>query len=220
MSPPSSTQTTRNEEPCKAGAIRPVQGKVRELRTAKGWTQEELARRVGCMPRTIQRIEAGECALLVTLSEVATALKMEVAILLPAPPPPKRHGDIELSLTLKIDPEALDQCGQLLDIVAAVMKLAKSTDIDVENVGSSIGISIPTDVARLFVVLMEQRVRDGKHVSRWHLEHEPHIFANLFESDPLNYIEAINMPQDMAWALFGHSVRTTIVLEERMLPRR
>jgi len=36
--------------------------KVRELRLARGWSQEQLAKVAGLSPRTIQRLEAGEGA--------------------------------------------------------------------------------------------------------------------------------------------------------------
>lgn len=59
------------------------QNKIREARKAKGWTQQELAERIGTTQQTIQRYEAGtrnlKASLLAQLSEV---LDVTVAYLL------------------------------------------------------------------------------------------------------------------------------------------
>ena len=155
------------------------------------------------MPRTVQRLEAGECALRVTLKDVAEALKIDVSLLIPASPPlqeaPRdRRDDIELTLQLKIGPEALDQCGQLLDVVAAVMKLGRSDDVEVTKVGAGITISVPDDVARRFIVMMEDRVRKGEHVSSRMHRFPDYDIEQKMERDPLNLIDAIDIPEKLA----------------------
>jgi transcriptional regulator with XRE-family HTH domain len=50
--------------------------KVRQLRSRKGWTQEDLARRTGCSKKTIENAEAGRPVLLYTVSCIAQALQM------------------------------------------------------------------------------------------------------------------------------------------------
>ncbi|WGY02083.1 helix-turn-helix transcriptional regulator [Nocardioides sp. QY071] len=52
--------------------------RIRDLRTARGWSQERLAEASGVAVRTIQRLEAGNDASLETLSLVATALEVSV----------------------------------------------------------------------------------------------------------------------------------------------
>lgn len=52
--------------------------RIIELRQAKGWTQERLARESGIGLRTVQRLEAGEDASVETLSLVADALRVAV----------------------------------------------------------------------------------------------------------------------------------------------
>ncbi|GAA4083879.1 helix-turn-helix transcriptional regulator [Nocardioides kongjuensis] len=52
--------------------------RIRDLRTARGWSQERLAEASGVAVRTIQRLEAGNDASLETLSLVATALEVPV----------------------------------------------------------------------------------------------------------------------------------------------
>jgi len=67
--------------------------RVHELRVARGWSQEQLAKVAGLSPRTVQRLEAGEGAALDTLQAIAGAFDIEVSEVLaaekPLPPPPK-----------------------------------------------------------------------------------------------------------------------------------
>ena len=51
---------------------------IGQLRKARGWTQERLARRSGVAVRTIQRLEAGKGAGLETISLIADALEVPV----------------------------------------------------------------------------------------------------------------------------------------------
>jgi transcriptional regulator with XRE-family HTH domain len=51
--------------------------KVRQLRSRKGWTQEDLARRTGCSKKTIENAEAGRPVLLYTVTCLAEALQLE-----------------------------------------------------------------------------------------------------------------------------------------------
>jgi transcriptional regulator with XRE-family HTH domain len=46
---------------------------VRHLRQERGWTQEQLARKVGCVKKTIENAEAGKPLLFRTLHEIARA---------------------------------------------------------------------------------------------------------------------------------------------------
>ncbi|TNC47365.1 helix-turn-helix domain-containing protein [Mumia zhuanghuii] len=52
--------------------------RIKDLRTARGWSQERLAEVSGVAVRTIQRLEAGNDASLETLSMVANALEVPV----------------------------------------------------------------------------------------------------------------------------------------------
>jgi tetratricopeptide (TPR) repeat protein/transcriptional regulator with XRE-family HTH domain len=47
---------------------------LKRAREAKCWSQKELANKIGCNPRNVERAEAGERILLKTLQEIATAL--------------------------------------------------------------------------------------------------------------------------------------------------
>ena len=52
---------------------------VKRLRNTRGWTQEELATRLGCARNTIARIETGNRRPSLTLLEqLARALKVDV----------------------------------------------------------------------------------------------------------------------------------------------
>jgi transcriptional regulator with XRE-family HTH domain len=51
---------------------------VRRFRNAKGWTQEELADRVGLSVRYVGQIERGQASMSITvLGRIASALKVE-----------------------------------------------------------------------------------------------------------------------------------------------
>jgi transcriptional regulator with XRE-family HTH domain len=60
---------------------------VRRLRTARGWTQEDLAERVGLSARYVGQIERAQASMTVTvLGRVADALKVDAAELVEAVP--------------------------------------------------------------------------------------------------------------------------------------
>lgn len=52
--------------------------KIKELRVARAWSQEQLAELAGISARTVQRIENGEQASLETLSALAAVLEVKV----------------------------------------------------------------------------------------------------------------------------------------------
>jgi transcriptional regulator with XRE-family HTH domain len=57
--------------------------RIRELRTARGWTQEEAAEAAGLVVRHYQKVEAGEVNLTIrTIVRLANAFKLEPASLL------------------------------------------------------------------------------------------------------------------------------------------
>jgi diguanylate cyclase (GGDEF)-like protein len=72
--------------PLTANTLLPNANRVRELRQEQGWTQEDLADRVGCSKRTVENIEAGKRVLRQTLKEVAQALRVQVEAITQQPP--------------------------------------------------------------------------------------------------------------------------------------
>ena len=50
---------------------------IQELRTARGWSQEELARRAIVSFRTVNRLERGEIVSVLTLRRVCAALGVD-----------------------------------------------------------------------------------------------------------------------------------------------
>jgi len=60
--------------------------KVKTLRTARAWSQEQPAEIAGVNVRTMQRVERGEGASCETLKALANAFDMDVSALLAAPP--------------------------------------------------------------------------------------------------------------------------------------
>jgi transcriptional regulator with XRE-family HTH domain len=67
--------------------------KVRQLRSRKGWTQEDLARHTGCSKKTIENAEAGRPVLLYTVSCLAQAFQLERHELLLAQTAPPQRPD-------------------------------------------------------------------------------------------------------------------------------
>jgi transcriptional regulator with XRE-family HTH domain len=59
-----------------------LKDKVRERREAKGWSQSELARRVGVKPQTIQSIEAGKTQKPANIVKIAEALSVTAEFLM------------------------------------------------------------------------------------------------------------------------------------------
>ncbi len=56
---------------------------LRRLRVRLGWTQEDLAARVGCDSRTIQRAEQGHGIRLRTAREISQALEVDLPTIMP-----------------------------------------------------------------------------------------------------------------------------------------
>lgn len=62
------------------GTVQPRSDAIRRLRQARGWTQEDLAHKVGCSKRTIENLEAGKAARVRTLAEIAAAFGSDVKV--------------------------------------------------------------------------------------------------------------------------------------------
>jgi transcriptional regulator with XRE-family HTH domain len=78
-----------------ADGLKELGRRVRELRHARGWTQTELAARVGVKQSAIGKIERGESDIPVTtLTRLAEALGVSPGSLLRKPPRhPGRKGE-------------------------------------------------------------------------------------------------------------------------------
>ncbi|MCY4440427.1 MAG: helix-turn-helix transcriptional regulator [Deltaproteobacteria bacterium] len=71
---------------------------LRRLRMRLGWTQEDLATRVGCDSRTIQRAEQGQGIRLRTAKEISQALDVD----LPTIMPPESRDDDQAAVTSNV----------------------------------------------------------------------------------------------------------------------
>ncbi|MDE0032818.1 MAG: helix-turn-helix transcriptional regulator [Deltaproteobacteria bacterium] len=56
---------------------------LRRLRMGRGWTQEDLAAKVGCDSRTVQRAEQGQGIRLRTAKEISQALGVDLPTIMP-----------------------------------------------------------------------------------------------------------------------------------------
>ncbi len=69
---------TRSHHPLSRAAGRLLGTRIREARTARGWTQRELAERVGTTPATIGKVERGDLT-------VGVGLAFDAAVLVGVP---------------------------------------------------------------------------------------------------------------------------------------
>jgi transcriptional regulator with XRE-family HTH domain len=65
--------------------IRSVGRRIAELRRAKGWTQAELAERLGVSIKWVSRVENGENLTLATLAKIGRVFGVRAAELLERP---------------------------------------------------------------------------------------------------------------------------------------
>jgi transcriptional regulator with XRE-family HTH domain len=113
-----------------AEAVRQRVGRnVRRLRDLKGWTQDELAEKVGNTNRHVGQIERGEVNVTIDyLAKIAESLSTDVAALFfndtPAPDDPP--GAIAIFVT----PDELTLCTRLRGVLARVEDLARPTTPD------------------------------------------------------------------------------------------
>ncbi|MGL6020439.1 MAG: helix-turn-helix domain-containing protein [Gibbsiella quercinecans] len=80
---------------------------IRELRLAKGWSQEQLATIAGLSTRTIQRIENDHQASLETLGAIAAALGVQVCDLTRQAPEQTACSTAELAARRRVEDEGL-----------------------------------------------------------------------------------------------------------------
>jgi len=69
---------SRSYHPVSRAAGRLLGARIREARTARGWTQRELAERVGTTPATISKVERGDLT-------VGVGLAFDAAVLVGVP---------------------------------------------------------------------------------------------------------------------------------------
>ncbi|MBM7060061.1 helix-turn-helix domain-containing protein [Pseudomonas sp. UL073] len=82
--------------------------RIRELRLARGWSQEQLAELTGLSVRTIQRLEGGQSAGLETLNALAAVFAVPLVELSAPPPVPETamqpHDTPPLAPPLSLSP--------------------------------------------------------------------------------------------------------------------
>ena len=74
--------------------LRAVGGRIRQLRQARGWTQEDLAVRTQLQPSAVSRIESGRAGFTLTMgATLARALGVSLGRIVDAPPPSDLTSD-------------------------------------------------------------------------------------------------------------------------------
>lgn len=102
--------------------------KIREARLARGWTHEELARRMGVNWRTVQRWQKGRLPRVETLRRLAAVLDI----------PPATFLDVEGEVTLSDLRDRLAEVTARLDrLSAALDELVREDDEPSPRSGSS-----------------------------------------------------------------------------------
>jgi transcriptional regulator with XRE-family HTH domain len=93
--------------------------RMKEHRLLQSLSQQELAQRIGCSKRTIERLEAGGTAHPKTVREIAEALKIPVSVLTK---PMNKQTNIESDADkLKRTISMLEELLSLLDSIVPVM---------------------------------------------------------------------------------------------------
>lgn len=106
---------------------------IQRLRIAKGWRVEDLAKKVGCSLKTAENVERGKNVYLVTLSEFAQALGVEVTTLMKgmtAPPPPTKERTWEITIKLSTPFEDFDESTDLIRFMTTLMKRLGGDDME------------------------------------------------------------------------------------------
>jgi transcriptional regulator with XRE-family HTH domain len=112
------------DEKPKSRTVTPAGDTIRQLRLAKGWRVEDLARKAKCSVKTVENLEAGEQVYLCTLRSVAEAFGVEYATLLVgAVPAPATKNRLEVQIKLSIPFDVFDQSGQLVSVIEALTRL-------------------------------------------------------------------------------------------------
>jgi transcriptional regulator with XRE-family HTH domain len=104
-------------EPGHYTEIRTFPSRIRELRKARGWSQGELAERIGCVTNHVSDLERGERGLtLEWMRKIALALECSPADLLNYADNPARMSDAErrlLDIYRTFPPEMQEQLQRL-----------------------------------------------------------------------------------------------------------
>lgn len=190
------------EEPCRAGAIRPDAKKIRELREAKGWSQEQLAGEAGHGRRTVENIEQGKCCYLFTLKNLATTLGVDVLVLCLDKPTATPEKRVEVQIVVRIPYGDFDQSEQLTGMVAAIMALLKGGAVDVLKVGSgSTVITLtmsPEDAEQFLRVLLAREKKVPGDLKGAVSEEDVELTKYERLPPPLSDIVKVTFPEDDA----------------------
>jgi transcriptional regulator with XRE-family HTH domain len=101
--------------------------RLREVRIARGWTQERLADAVGIRTASISRFEHGVVGFSVTtLAELADVLSVPIGALVDVERPAEPPADAAVARLLGLPPEVRARA------VAIALAVAKGADVDAE----------------------------------------------------------------------------------------
>jgi transcriptional regulator with XRE-family HTH domain len=139
-----------------SGTVLPDGRRAKALRAERGWTQEELAEKVGCVKKTVENIEAGRRVHKRSLREVAQALGVEFGDLcLPedAPTPGPAAG-----LTAEA-PGGVGATPSVVPRVIVELDLARYSDI-ARHLEQSLGVAAVAALNDQIQALVRQALTD------------------------------------------------------------
>jgi diguanylate cyclase (GGDEF)-like protein len=201
--------------PVNENFVRPDGARVRDLRQERGWTQEELARRVGYSKRTIENIEAGRRTRPRTLAEVAQVLRVEPGQITTveaealadrpatvyedrphALPPPvlvrSPHPETEPPPPAKCSVLVVDDEPVLLSMLATML----SPEFEVLIAESADAAQVIFGCRGIDIILADQRMprRTGVELLEWVRRHHPRTTRLLMTGKPEfdDVVDAIN----------------------------
>jgi transcriptional regulator with XRE-family HTH domain len=108
-----------------SSSVKPDGDKIERLRSGRGWTVEDLARKAGCVPKSIYNAEQGKNIRRTTLAEIAAALKVEPSDLLAERQPLANR--IRIQVVIEGDLEQMRQSGCLDGLVGLLHTVLKPT---------------------------------------------------------------------------------------------
>jgi transcriptional regulator with XRE-family HTH domain len=107
-------------------SVQPDGEKIRKLRLARGWTVDDLSRKVGCVYKSIENAEKGRNILVPTLAVIAEALKVEPGELILGEQP-QPTGTFRFQLLIETDIEKLNNSPQLHSLIELLTKILSAT---------------------------------------------------------------------------------------------
>jgi transcriptional regulator with XRE-family HTH domain len=178
-----------------SSSIKPDGKKIQQLRSERGWTVEDLARKAGCVPKSIYNAEQGKNIRRPTLAEIAAALKVEPKDLIQAEQPEPRGNLIRLQLMIEADMDKLNQSAFVQNLVELLTKVLSPTGeiaiTDVKAGSVVVSLQMNEEDALRLVALFPDFKEHAREAIRATPEGEAYLRGTAVESQQANRIKIL-----------------------------